>query len=156
MLSLDIPPPLFLAARTQAEVVKAQVAVQRHRAGLVVDDDPEGETPPSPTSSQERARASAAAASAIGNNGSPGQGTEESRLRQPPPPPPLQERERGDADCLDGAGSGSIVDQHEEDGAVEDKDLRKTEEAEALASQLQIIAMHLVSLLFLFHFLEAR
>lgn len=44
------------------------------------------------------------------------------------------------------AGAGGEGGNGEDGGAVEAAGLRKTEEAEALASQLQIIAMHLVSL----------
>lgn len=142
--------------------MKAQLAVQRHRAGLVDDGanadatpDAGRQTPPSPPTP------------AASGNGGPGQDNEDASL-QPQPPAPvllslsLQEGPRGrggdgGAEGAVGAADGGVGGQHEEGGAVEwkdkdkdqdqhhDQDFRKTEEAEALASQLQIIAMHLVS-----------
>eukprot|EP00903_Cladosiphon_okamuranus_P016529 g15249.t1 len=126
-------------ARLQAEVVKAQLAVQRHRAGLADDDDAQdydasaqgAKTPPSPTT-----------AAAAGNNGGPGMENKDKDTSVSPQQPPFEGG--GGSEGFVGAADGGGVGGHQEEGgAVEDKDSRKTEEAEALASQLQIIAMHL-------------
>lgn len=164
------PSLLFVSLQllSQSEVVKAQLAVQRHRAGLVDDDGDNAsgdvtpaagvETPPSPRTttasapSQQQARTTAAAAAAEGD-ASPGQESTGASSTHPPlprpRPPPLSLQEGGTAGP-EGFGAGEDRGagghgQHGEDGAAEDSAVRKTEEAEALASQLQIIAMHLVS-----------
>lgn len=93
---------------TQAEVVEAQLAVQRYRAGLV-DHVEDGR----PTANEE----------------------------EPPPRPPLETE--GNPGVLVATGGGGESDP-EGVGLEAAVGSRKTEEAEALASQLQIIAMHLV------------
>lgn len=139
----DPPPP----PSPQAQVIEAQLAVQRHRAGLQGNDgDDSGNSspiargketpPPSPARDGREAQASKASAAGekerIKNNSS-------SSPRAPPSPEnmtvaggDIRAGEEGDADLERDGGVDSL-------GGTE-----RTEEAEALGSQLQIIAMHLV------------
>lgn len=107
-------------------MIEAQLAVQRYRAGSV--DHLEDRV--RPTAEGEEAPAA-----------SP-KGKEDAPSQIPPPPPPLKQEE-GNPDVFEAAGGGG---ESEPDGGVPGTaaGCRKTEEAEALASQLQIIAMHLV------------
>ncbi|CAB1110110.1 unnamed protein product [Ectocarpus sp. CCAP 1310/34] len=136
-------------ARLQAQVIEAQLAVQRHRAGLQGSDGDDSrsspiargkETPP-PARARDRPEAQASKAFAAGEK----ERTTTNSSSSPRAPPSSENmtfadvdvragEEEGDTDLLRDGGVGNP-------GGIEDS--RRTEEAEALGSQLQIIAMHL-------------
>ncbi|CAM9574465.1 unnamed protein product [Ectocarpus sp. 6 AP-2014] len=135
-------------ARLQAQVIEAQLAVQRHRAGLQGSDGDDsrsspiarGRKTPPPSPARDRREAQASKASATGEKERTKNNSSSSPRTQPSPENmtvaggDVRAGEEGDANLERDGGVGNP-------GGTEDS--RRTEEAEALGSQLQIIAMHL-------------
>ncbi|CAM9362366.1 unnamed protein product, partial [Ectocarpus sp. 8 AP-2014] len=136
-------------ARLQAQVIEAQLAVQRHRAGLQGSDGDDsrsspiarGKKTPPPSPARDRLEAQASKASAAAEKERTKNKSSSSPRTQPSPENMTVAggdvragEQEGDADLERDGGVGNP-------GGTEDS--RRTEEAEALGSQLQIIAMHL-------------
>ncbi|CAN0230033.1 unnamed protein product, partial [Ectocarpus fasciculatus] len=136
-------------ARLQAQVIEAQLAVQRHRAGLQGSDGDDSSSSPiaqgkatPPTSpARDRLEAQASKVSAAGEKAQTKYNTSSSP--RAPPSPENMTVAGGDVRAEEDEGEADL----ERDGGVSNpgvtEDSRRTEEAEALGSQLQIIAMHL-------------
>lgn len=131
-------------------MIEAQLAVQRHRAGLQGSDGDDsrsspiarGKKTPPPSPARDRPEAQASKASAAGEKERTKNNSSSSPRTQPSPENMTVAggdvragEEEGNADLEMDGGVGNP-------GGTEDS--RRTEEAEALGSQLQIIAMHLV------------
>ncbi|CAM9162688.1 unnamed protein product [Ectocarpus sp. 4 AP-2014] len=132
-------------ARLQAEVIEAQLAVQRHRAGLQGSDGDDsrsspiarGKKTPPPSPVRDRPEAQASKVSAAGEN----QRTKNNSSSSPRTQASPENMTVAGGDVRAGDADFERDDSVGNPGGTEDS--RRTEEAEALGSQLQIIAMHL-------------